>query len=245
MESFIIGIAGGTGSGKTTLTKRLKERFGDDVSVISHDNYYKRHDELPYEERCRLNYDHPDAFDTDLMVEQVQALRRGETIACPVYDFTVHNRSEDTLLIAPTSVIILEGILIFADSKLRDLMDVKIFVDTDADVRILRRVVRDVKKRGRTLESVVQQYLTTVKPMHEQFVEPSKRCADIIVPEGRRIAGLHKQWLCFTWPKYTPKAHLGLAEMYVADERFTAYYDAETPGCAAFLRDAVAAFTGC
>ena len=131
MESFIIGIAGGTGSGKTTLTKRLKERFGDDVSVISHDNYYKRHDELPYEERCRLNYDHPDAFDTDLMVEQVQALRRGETIACPVYDFTVHNRSEDTLLIAPTSVIILEGILIFADSKLRDLMDVKIFVDTD------------------------------------------------------------------------------------------------------------------
>lgn len=185
MESFIIGIAGGTGSGKTTLTKRLKERFGDDVSVISHDNYYKRHDELPYEERCRLNYDHPDAFDTDLMVEQVQALRRGETIACPVYyDFTVHNRSEDTLLIAPTSVIILEGILIFADSKLRDLMDVKIFVDTDADVRILRRVVRDVKKRGRTLESVVQQYLTTVKPMHEQFVEPSKRCADIIVPEG-------------------------------------------------------------
>ena len=182
VESFIIGIAGGTGSGKTTLTKRLKERFGDDVSVISHDNYYKRHDELPYEERCRLNYDHPDAFDTDLMVEQVQALRRGETIACPVYDFTVHNRSEDTLLIAPTSVIILEGILIFADSKLRDLMDVKIFVDTDADVRILRRVVRDVKKR--TLESVVQQYLTTVKPMHEQFVEPSKRCADIIVPEG-------------------------------------------------------------
>ena len=170
MESFIIGIAGGTGSGKTTLTKRLKERFGDDVSVISHDNYYKRHDELPYEERCRLNYDHPDAFDTDLMVEQVQALRRGETIACPVYDFTVHTRSEDTLLIAPTSVIILEGILIFADSKLRDLMDVKIFVDTDADVRILRRVV--------------QQYLTTVKPMHEQFVEPSKRCADIIVPEG-------------------------------------------------------------
>lgn len=156
-----------------------RRRFGHQPRQL-----LKRHDELPYEERCRLNYDHPDAFDTDLMVEQVQALRRGETIACPVYDFTVHNRSEDTLLIAPTSVIILEGILIFADSKLRDLMDVKIFVDTDADVRILRRVVRDVKKRGRTLESVVQQYLTTVKPMHEQFVEPSKRCADIIVPEG-------------------------------------------------------------
>ena len=184
MKPFIIGIAGGTGSGKTTLTRRLKERFGEDVSVVSHDNYYKRHDELPYEERCRLNYDHPDAFDTELMVEQVEALRRGETISCPVYDFTVHNRSNDTLLIAPTSVIILEGILLFADARLRELMDVRIFVDTDADVRILRRVVRDVNKRGRTLESVVQQYLTTVKPMHEQFVEPSKRFAHIIVPEG-------------------------------------------------------------
>ena len=184
MKPFIIGIAGGTGSGKTTLTRRLKERFGEDVSVVSPDNYYKRHDELPYEERCRLNYDHPDAFDTDLMVEQIEALRRGETIACPVYDFTVHNRSDDTLLIAPTSVIILEGILLFADARLRELMDVRIFVDTDADVRILRRVVRDVNKRGRTLESVVQQYLTTVKPMHEQFVEPSKRFAHIIVPEG-------------------------------------------------------------
>ncbi len=184
MEPFIIGIAGGTGSGKTTLTRRLKERFGEDVSVVSHDNYYKRRDELPYEERCRLNYDHPDAFDTELMVEQIEALRRGETVACPVYDFTVHNRSDDTLLIAPTSVIILEGILLFADARLRALMDVRIFVDTDADVRILRRVVRDVNKRGRTLESVVQQYLTTVKPMHEQFVEPSKRFAHIIVPEG-------------------------------------------------------------
>lgn len=184
MNSIIIGIAGGTGSGKTTLTRRLKERFGPDVSVISHDNYYKQHDEMSYEERCQLNYDHPDAFDTDLMVEQVQALRRGETIACPVYDFTVHNRSGETLLIAPTSVIVLEGILIFAEPRLRDLMDIKIYVDTDADVRILRRIVRDVNKRGRSLESVVSQYLTTVKPMHEQFVEPSKRYADIIVPEG-------------------------------------------------------------
>ena len=169
MDSIIIGIAGGTGSGKTTLTRKLKERFGPDVSVISHDNYYKRHDELTYDERCKLNYDHPDAFDTDLMVEQLAALRRGETIACPVYDFTRHNRSNETLLVAPTSVIIIEGILIFADKKLRDMMDIKIFVDTDADVRILRRVVRDVKKRGRSLESVVAQYLTTVKPMHEQL----------------------------------------------------------------------------
>ncbi len=188
MDSIIIGIAGGTGSGKTTLTRKLKERFGPDVSVISHDNYYKRHDELTYDERCKLNYDHPDAFDTDLMVEQLAALRRGETIACPVYDFTRHNRSNETLLVAPTSVIIIEGILIFADKKLRDMMDIKIFVDTDADVRILRRVVRDVKKRGRSLESVVAQYLTTVKPMHEQFVEPSKRHADVIVPEGGKNA---------------------------------------------------------
>ena len=192
MESFIIGIAGGTGSGKTTLTKRLKERFGDDVSVISHDNYYKRHDELPYEERCRLNYDHPDAFDTDLMVEQVQALRRGETIACPVYDFTVHNRSEDTLLIAPTSVIILEGILIFADSKLRDLMDVKIFVDTDDDVRLIRNIRRDVVERGRTVDMVLDRYEKVLKPMHEQFIEPTKKFADLIIPwGGDNKTGIH------------------------------------------------------
>ena len=184
MEPFIIGIAGGTGSGKTTLTRRLKERFGEDVSVVSHDNYYKRRDELPYEERCRLNYDHPDAFDTELMVEQIEALRRGETVACPVYDFTVHNRSDDTLLIAPTSVIILEGILLFADARLRALMDVRIFVDTDADVRILRRILRDVKERGRSLDSVISQYLTTVKPMHEQFVQPSRQYADIVVLAG-------------------------------------------------------------
>ena len=184
MNSIIIGVAGGTGSGKTTLTRRLKERFGDEMTVISHDNYYKAHDDMTYEERSRLNYDHPDAFDTDLLVEHIKALRAGETVACPVYDFTQHNRSKETLLIAPTGVIVVEGILIFADSKLRDLMDVKIFVDTDADVRILRRLVRDVKERGRTLDSVVDQYLNTVKPMHEQFVEPSKRFADVIVPEG-------------------------------------------------------------
>ena len=186
MNSIIIGVAGGTGSGKTTLTRRLKERFGDEMTVISHDNYYKAHDDMTYEERSRLNYDHPDAFDTDLLVEHIKALRAGETVACPVYDFTQHNRSKETLLIAPTGVIVVEGILIFADSKLRDLMDVKIFVVTDADVRILRRIVRDVKARGRTLDSVVTQYLTTVKPMHEQFVEPSKRKADLIVPEGGR-----------------------------------------------------------
>lgn len=184
METMIIGIAGGTGSGKTTLTLRLKERFGEDVSVLYHDNYYKRHDEMPFEERCKLNYDHPEAFDTDRMIQDLHALRRGETIYCPTYDYAIHNRSDVTVEIQPTKVILVEGILIFENRELRDLMDIKIFVDTDADVRILRRILRDVKERGRSLDSVVSQYLTTVKPMHEQFVEPSKRCSDIIVLEG-------------------------------------------------------------
>lgn len=184
MDIMVLGVAGGTGSGKTTLTRRLKERFGDQISVISHDNYYKRQDHLTYDERCRTNYDHPDAFDTDLMVEHLAALKRGETIYCPVYDFSEHNRSDDLLEVKPAPVILVEGILIFASQELCDLMDIKVFVDTDADVRILRRIVRDVKKRGRTLDSVVSQYLTTVKPMHEQFVEPSKRRADLIIPEG-------------------------------------------------------------
>ncbi len=183
-DIIIIGIAGGTGSGKTTLTNRLKERFGEDVTVVYHDNYYKRHDEMSYAERCLLNYDHPDAFDTDTMIEYIQALREGRSIECPVYDFTVHNRSDRTIEIHPTKVIIIEGILIFQNEFLRNLMDIKVFVDTDADVRILRRILRDVKERGRSLESVVEQYLTTVKPMHEQFVEPSKRAADIVVLEG-------------------------------------------------------------
>ncbi|BFK88195.1 uridine kinase [Pseudoflavonifractor sp. DSM 107456] len=184
MDTMIIGIAGGTGSGKTTLTRRLKERFGGHVSVLYHDNYYKQHDDMPFEERCKLNYDHPDAFDTDRMIQDIQALRRGETVHCPTYDYTVHNRSAETVEVHPTKVILIEGILIFENKELRDLMDIKIFVDTDADVRILRRILRDVKERGRSLDSVVEQYLTTVKPMHEQFVEPSKRCADIIVLEG-------------------------------------------------------------
>ena len=186
MDVMVIGIAGGTGSGKTTLTNRLKEHFGDDVSVIYHDNYYKRHDEMPYEERCLLNYDHPDAFDTDLMIEHLLALKAGKAIHCPVYDYTIHNRSAETIEVRSAKVIIVEGILIFQNCELRSLMDIKIFVDTDADVRILRRIMRDVKKRGRSLDSGVEQYLTTVKPMHEQFVEPSKRAADIIVLEGGR-----------------------------------------------------------
>lgn len=183
-EIMIIGIAGGTGSGKTTLTNKIKERFGEVVSVVYHDNYYKRHDEMSYEERCLFNYDHPDAFDTDLMVEHIQQLRQGNSIETPLYDFAIHNRSNETMVVYPTKVIVVEGILIFENEALRDLMDIKVFVDTDADVRILRRILRDVKARGRSLDSVVSQYLTTVKPMHEQFVEPSKRNSDIIVLEG-------------------------------------------------------------
>ena len=183
-EILTIGIAGGTGSGKTTLMKNIVSRFGDDVTVISHDNYYKRRDDLTYEERCGINYDEPAAFDTDLMIEHLARLRSGETIQCPVYDFTVHNRSDETLTIVPKRVIIVEGILIFADKGLLDLMDIKIFVDTDTDVRLCRRIKRDVNKRGRTLESVLTQYLTTVKPMHEMYVEPSKKYADLVVPEG-------------------------------------------------------------
>ncbi len=184
MDTMIIGIAGGTGSGKTTLTLRLKERFGDDVSILYHDNYYKSHSDMPYEARTKLNYDHPDAFDTPRMIADLEALRRGEAIQSPTYDYTIHDRAWETVEVRPTKVVVVEGILIFENRTLRDLMDIKIFVDTDADVRILRRITRDVKERGRSLDSVVTQYLTTVKPMHEQFVEPSKRFADIVVLEG-------------------------------------------------------------
>ena len=181
---LVIGIAGGSGSGKTTLMKNLIEKFADDVTVLSHDNYYKRHDELTYEERCQLNYDEPAALETDLMAAHLDKLRQGEAIDCPVYDFTVHNRSDETVRIVPKRVIIVEGILIFENQPLRDLMDIRIFVDTDADIRLCRRIKRDVNKRGRSLESVLLQYQNTVKPMHEQYVEPSKRYANIIVPEG-------------------------------------------------------------
>ena len=181
---LVIGIAGGTGSGKTTLMNNLIKKFENDVTVLSHDNYYKRHDDLSYEERCQLNYDEPNALETDLMAVHLDQLRRGEAIDCPVYDFTVHNRSDETVRIVPKKVIIVEGILIFENQPLRELMDIKIFVDTDADVRLCRRIKRDVNKRGRTLESVLLQYQETVKPMHEKYVEPSKKHADIIVPEG-------------------------------------------------------------
>lgn len=183
-DVITIGIAGGTGSGKTTITKKLMKRFGGDVSVIYHDNYYKAHHDMPYEERTKLNYDHPNSFDTELLVEDLKKLRQGQTVRCPVYDYTIHDRSDKTVLVKPARVIIVEGILIFQSIELCRQMDIKIYVDTDADVRILRRITRDVRDRGRSLDSVITQYLTTVKPMHEQFVEPSKRNADIIIPEG-------------------------------------------------------------
>ena len=181
---LVIGIAGGSGSGKTTLLKNIVQTFGPAITVLSHDNYYKRHDEMTYEERCKLNYDEPAALETDLMVRQLEQLRRGEEIDCPVYDFTVHNRSDETIRVKPERVIIVEGILIFENKALRDLMDIKIYVDTDADIRICRRIKRDVNKRGRSLESVIAQYQETVKPMHEKYVESSKKYADIVVPEG-------------------------------------------------------------
>ena len=181
---LVIGIAGGTGSGKTTLMNNLIERFHGQVTVLSHDNYYKRHDEMTYEERCLLNYDEPAALETDLMAAHLDELRKGNPIDCPVYSFANHNRTDETIRLVPKKVIIVEGILIFENQPLRDLMDIKIFVDTDADVRLCRRIKRDVNKRGRTLESVLTQYQTTVKPMHEKYVEPSKKFADIVVPEG-------------------------------------------------------------
>ena len=183
-QPLVIGIAGGTGSGKTTITRRILRQFPDSVSVLYHDNYYKAHDDLPYEERCKLNYDHPDAFDTERIIADLLRLKKGEDIRCPVYDFTVHNRSDRTLIIRSAPVLVLDGILILQNRALRDLMDLRIFVDTDADVRVLRRIVRDVRDRGRSLDSVASQYLNTVKPMHEQFVEPSRRWADIVIPEG-------------------------------------------------------------
>ena len=185
-KTLVIGIAGGSGSGKTTLTNQIVSRFSDEVTVVTHDNYYKAHDEMTYDERSRLNYDHPNAFDTELMIEHLKLLKEGKPVECPIYDYTIHNRSKNTLTIAPAKVIIVEGILIFENEELCEQMDIRIFVDTDDDLRIIRRIRRDVMERARSLDSVINQYLDTVKPMHEQFVEPSKKNASIIVPEGGR-----------------------------------------------------------
>lgn len=181
---IVIGVAGGTGSGKSTMIDKIKEEFNEQITVLSHDYYYKAHDDMPFEERQHLNYDHPNSFDTDLMIKHIKELMKWKTVKRPVYDYTIHNRTQETVEVKPSSVVIIEGILIFENKELRDLCDIKVFIDTDTDVRILRRIVRDVNERARTLESVISQYLTSVKLMHEEFVEPSKKYADIIVPEG-------------------------------------------------------------
>ena len=183
-DAIIIGIAGGTGCGKSTMIRKIKEEFNDEISILSHDFYYKQHNDITFEERKKINYDHPNAFDTDIMIQHIKELAKGNPIERPVYDFTIHNRVDETVRVEPARVIVVEGILIFENKELRDLCDIKVYIDTDADVRIIRRILRDVNERGRTLDNIVQQYLTTVKPMHEEFVEPSTRYADIIVPEG-------------------------------------------------------------
>ena len=181
----VIGVAGGTGSGKSTLVRRLQEAFAEDeVVTLCHDYYYKGYKNLTYEERTRLNYDHPQSFDTEMMVEHIRTLKDGVPIERPVYSFVEHNRLEETVRVMPSKVLIIDGILIFENKQLRDLMDMKVYVDTDADLRLARRLLRDVRERGRTMESVVEQYINTVKPMHEGFVEPSKKYADVIIPEG-------------------------------------------------------------
>lgn len=185
MNVTVIGVAGGTGSGKSTLVKRLQEAFvGDDVVTLCHDFYYKAYPNLTYQERSTLNYDHPQSFDTDLMVRDIMTLKSGVPIEHPVYSFVEHNRLSETVRVMPSKVLIIDGILIFENKELRDLMDMKVYVDTDADLRLARRLLRDVRDRGRTMESVVEQYINTVKPMHEEFVEPSKKYADVIIPEG-------------------------------------------------------------
>ncbi len=184
MNCIIIGVAGGTGSGKSTFTRRLEEAFPDDVAVIYHDSYYRRQDEISFEERRKVNYDHPDSLETQLLLEHLHLLKDGKAIKCPVYDYSQHNRSDLVRSVEPRRIIIVEGILILADKRLRDLLDIKIYVEADADERILRRVVRDVKERGRDIDNIVEQYLTTVKPMHYLYVEPTRAMADIVINSG-------------------------------------------------------------
>lgn len=184
MKPYIIGIAGGSGSGKSTFTNRIKAKFGDNVAVLYHDNYYKRQDDVPFEERVKVNYDHPDSLETDLLTEHLEALKRGEKIESPVYDFSKHNRAKETIVIEPKAVIIVEGILLFNDERLRELCDLKIYVEADADERILRRIIRDTEERGRDIRGIITQYLTTVKPMHYLYVEPTKAFADIVINSG-------------------------------------------------------------
>lgn len=184
MRPYVVGVAGGTGSGKTTVARKVVEGGGSDVAVLEHDTYYRDRPDLTYDERCQLNFDHPESLETSLLLEHIRAIKRGETVHAPTYDFKTHRRGEERRLVLPSPILVVEGILLFVDREVRDELDLKIFVDTDADIRVLRRVRRDMEKRGRTFESVRQQYYDTVRPMHLQFVEPSKRWADVIIPEG-------------------------------------------------------------
>lgn len=197
MDITIIGIAGGSASGKTTVVRKLKERFTGQIQVLGHDNYYKAHDSMPFAERTQLNYDHPDAFETDYMVRHIKELKAGHSIEHPTYDYAVHNRAKETVFMEPRPVIIVEGILVLGDEELRNMMDLKIFVDTDAEERLARRILRDTKERGRSVESVLNQYTSTVKPMHEKFIEPSKKYADIIIPRGGHNAAALELLECY------------------------------------------------
>ena len=181
---IVIGVSGGSASGKTTVANRIKEEFMDSVELLSHDFYYLPHDELPLEQRAKLNYDHPNAFDTERLIRDIKLLKQYIPIERPVYSYVVHNRLPETVKVNPAKVIIVEGFMIYENTELRELMDIKVFVDTDADERLIRRIIRDVNERGRSLESVILQYTNTVKPMHELFVEPYKKYADVIIPRG-------------------------------------------------------------
>lgn len=181
---FVVGVAGGSASGKTTIVQQIRDYFGDSIEVIGHDSYYLAHDGMTYEERSRLNYDHPDSFETARLIQDVKDLKAGKTVERPVYDYSVHNRSAETVTVRPRPIILLEGILVLENQELRDLMDLKVFVDTDADERIMRRISRDTLERARSIESIITQYRDTVKPMHDRFVEPTKYYADIIIPWG-------------------------------------------------------------
>lgn len=185
MKCMVIGIAGGSGSGKSTFTNRISEIYKDHVTVVYHDNYYRCNDHLTMEERKKINYDHPNSLETDLLVKHLKALKEGKSVEAPLYDFSVHNRTSETIVLSPNHIILVEGILVLQDAELRDLLDMKIYVDADADERILRRILRDVKERGRDLEGIIDQYLASVKPMHYIYVEPSKTLADIVLNSGR------------------------------------------------------------
>lgn len=184
-KPIFIGISGGSGSGKTTIVNKIYSEVPEkSICIIEHDAYYRDQSELTYEQRCKTNYDHPFAFDNDLFVEHIKSLKNGETIEKPIYDYEIHNRKKEKTVVEPKEIIIVEGLLVFYEERIRNLLDIKIFVDTDADIRIIRRIMRDMKERGRSLDSIMTQYLSTVRPAHEQFIEPSKKYADIIVNEG-------------------------------------------------------------